>query len=219
MGMYKARMNGIPDLEFRRPRKVHADTPEALCEQCLFTTADIGPSFGPSIQNAETEFRSRLEGVKNNMSNQVTTAERIPDLEFRRIPTTEPNNEETEASTALTQRIYKLRYDAINFEHESTTPHITIPDQQDFVRIQDEPTGKLERLQRTIGIWSAKTIKEAEDSDCIEDEGSTEVVGSEAVTEVRNLTTAEWSALEQEFAINENDSNGQKPPKKRKLAP
>ena len=65
VGMHKAGKNGTPNLKFRRPQKVHVDIPEAempeaLCEQCLFTTADIGPSFRPSIQNAETEFRSRL---------------------------------------------------------------------------------------------------------------------------------------------------------------
>ena len=71
IGMYKARENGIPNLEFRRPRKAHADNPTAFCEQCLFATADIGPSFGPSIQNAETEFRSRLERVEGNIGRQA----------------------------------------------------------------------------------------------------------------------------------------------------
>lgn len=68
MGMHKPRINGTPNLEFKRPRKVHADIPTTLDEQYLFATADIGPSFGPSIQNAETEFRSLLERVEGSMS-------------------------------------------------------------------------------------------------------------------------------------------------------
>ena len=60
---------------------------------------------------------------------------------------------------------------------------------------------------------------EGEDSEYLEDEGSTEVVASEAVTEIRSLNTAEWLSLEREHAINESDSNGQQPPKKRKLSP
>ena len=71
MGRYKARTNGIPNLEFRRPRKVHADIPTAFCEQCLFATADIAPSFGPSIQNAETEFRSLLERIEGQLDRQA----------------------------------------------------------------------------------------------------------------------------------------------------
>ena len=70
-GMYKARINGTPNLESRRPRKVHADIPTAFYEQYLFATADIGPSFGPSTQNAETEFRSLLERVEGNIGKQA----------------------------------------------------------------------------------------------------------------------------------------------------
>ena len=68
---YKARINGIPNLESKRPRKVHADIPMEFYEQYLFATADIEPSFGPSIQNAETEFRSRLGRVEGNMGKQA----------------------------------------------------------------------------------------------------------------------------------------------------
>ena len=68
MGTYKARMNGTPNLELRRPREVHADIPTALYEQSLFAAADDVPSFGPSIQNAEIEFRSLLERVQGSMS-------------------------------------------------------------------------------------------------------------------------------------------------------
>ena len=71
IGMYKARTNGIPNLEFRRPRQVQADNPTAFYEQYLFATADIEPNFGPSIQNAETEFRSRLERVEGDIGKQA----------------------------------------------------------------------------------------------------------------------------------------------------
>ena len=71
IGMYKARTNGIPNLEFRRPRQVQADDPTAFYEQYLFATVDIDPSFGPSIQNAETEFRSRLERVEGDIGKQA----------------------------------------------------------------------------------------------------------------------------------------------------
>ena len=67
-GTYKARTNRTPNLELRRSREVHADIPTASDEQYLFATADTGPSFGPSIQNAETEFRSLLERVEGSMS-------------------------------------------------------------------------------------------------------------------------------------------------------
>ena len=51
-------------------------------------------------------------------------------------------------------------------------------------------------------------------------EGSTEVVGgSEGEEEDSEGSTEEWLALEQEFAINKNDSNEQNPSKKRKLSP
>ena len=53
------------------------------------------------------------------------------------------NREETNASTVSAQRIYKLGYDATAFEHEITTPHITIPGRRELLRIQDEPMGKL----------------------------------------------------------------------------
>ena len=71
IGRSKARTNEIPNLEFRRPRNVHADIPTAFCEQCLFATADIAPSFGPSIQNAETEFRSLLERIEGRLGRQA----------------------------------------------------------------------------------------------------------------------------------------------------
>ena len=52
------------------------------------------------------------------------------------------SNEETDASTASAQQIYKLCYDASNFEHETTTPYITIPGRRELVRTQDEPMDK-----------------------------------------------------------------------------
>ena len=70
MATYKARSNGIPNLDIRRPQKAHADN-MTFYEQYPFATADIGPSFGPSIQNAETEFRSLLERVEGNMGKQT----------------------------------------------------------------------------------------------------------------------------------------------------
>ena len=69
--IYKARTYGIPNLDFRRSRKVSADIPTAFYEQYLFATADIGPSFGLSIQNAETESRSLLERVEGNIGRQA----------------------------------------------------------------------------------------------------------------------------------------------------
>ena len=67
----RASLNGTPNLEFSRPRKVHSDNPEECSEQSLVATVDIEPSFGPSIQNAETEFRSHLERVEGNISRQA----------------------------------------------------------------------------------------------------------------------------------------------------
>ena len=53
------------------------------------------------------------------------------------------SKKDTDTSTASTQRIYRLHYDAFNFGHESTTPYITIPGRQEFVEIQYEPVGDL----------------------------------------------------------------------------
>ncbi len=59
----KARMNRIANREFRRLRKDHENTLKATYERDVFAAANIEPSFGPSLRNAEVELRNRLGGV------------------------------------------------------------------------------------------------------------------------------------------------------------
>ena len=55
------------------------------------------------------------------------------------------SDKETDTSTAS----YVVTYDAAEFEHETTTPFITIPGRRELVKIKDERTG-------VLGVFSSK---------------------------------------------------------------
>ena len=59
----KAKINRTANREFRRLRKAHEDKLKATHERDVFAAANIEPSFGPSLRNAEVEIRNRLGGV------------------------------------------------------------------------------------------------------------------------------------------------------------
>lgn len=73
-GMHNPKPNSMPNLESEEQRNVHADNMTAFYEDYLFATADMAPRFGPSIQNAENEFRRYLAGVEGNIGKQADIA-------------------------------------------------------------------------------------------------------------------------------------------------
>ncbi|KAF6218733.1 hypothetical protein HO133_005275 [Letharia lupina] len=71
----KAHLNRIANQEFRRLRRVHEDKLNATYEQDVFATANIEPSFGPSLRNAEVELRCRLGkvGINEGLREDITS--------------------------------------------------------------------------------------------------------------------------------------------------
>ena len=59
-----AKINRNAKREVERLRKVHAEELDATYERDVFAAAKIRPSFGPSVENAELEFRGRVDKVK-----------------------------------------------------------------------------------------------------------------------------------------------------------
>lgn len=56
----KAKLNRMANREFKRLKQVHQNKLDATYERDVFATANIEPSFGPSLRNAEAELRRRL---------------------------------------------------------------------------------------------------------------------------------------------------------------
>ena len=62
----KRQINQIANQAFKTLRKGHKDRLDNTYEQDVLATANIGPSFGPSLRHAEVEIRNRLRKFNVN---------------------------------------------------------------------------------------------------------------------------------------------------------
>ena len=60
LGKERVKMNRTANQEFKRLHQIHEDKLKASFERDVFAAANIEPSFGPSLRNAEAELRGRL---------------------------------------------------------------------------------------------------------------------------------------------------------------